>query len=88
MGKPTKVNLTSKDVIHSFFISSFRIKKDAMPGMRTQIWFEPTMEGKFEITCAQLCGVSHTSMRGDVVAESQEKFDAFVNVERGWVGNQ
>jgi len=78
LGKPTLVKLTSKDVIHSFFIPSFRIKQDAMPGLATKVWFEPTMEGHFEISCAQLCGIAHSNMRGDVYVHSQEDFDSWL----------
>ena len=77
-GKPTIIHLTSKDVIHSFFVPSFRVKLDAMPGMRTKLWFEPILEGKFEIACSQLCGLGHTTMRGDVFSESPEKFEAWL----------
>ena len=56
LGKPVRLYLTSKDVIHSFFVPEFRTKQDVVPGMRIPIWFEPTKTGHFEIGCAQLCG--------------------------------
>lgn len=73
-GKPTLIRLSSKDVIHSFFIPEFRVKQDAVPGMRVPVWFTPTQEGRFEITCAQLCGVGHAIMRGEVTVHSPEAF--------------
>ncbi|MFL6198372.1 MAG: cytochrome c oxidase subunit II [Thermoanaerobaculia bacterium] len=72
------INLTSKDVIHSFFLPQMRVKQDAIPGQVIPIWFEPTMvtpagnsqpacvaaKSCWEIACAQLCGNSHYRMRG------------------------
>lgn len=80
-GKPVLAELTSKDVVHSFFIPEFRIKQDAVPGLRTSVWFEPNMEGKFEIGCAQLCGTGHANMRADVYVHSQEDFEAWLTAQ-------
>ena len=77
-GKPTLVYLSSKDVIHSFFIPEFRIKQDATPGMKVSMWFEPNRVGKYEIGCAQLCGIGHATMRGDVEVQTPEDFDAWL----------
>lgn len=78
LGMPTLARLSSKDVIHSFFIPEFRVKQDATPGMKIPVWFEPTLAGTFEIACAQLCGIGHTMMRGDVIVESRDKFEAWL----------
>jgi cytochrome c oxidase subunit 2 len=78
LGKPTLLYLTSKDVIHSFFVPAFRVKTDAMPGMRIPLWFEPTRAGKYEIACSQLCGIGHSKMRGDVVVDTPEEFEAWL----------
>jgi cytochrome c oxidase subunit 2 len=78
VGKPVLARLSSKDVIHSFFIPSFRIKQDATPGLVIPMWFEPTLEGDYEVTCAQLCGVGHAIMRADVKVESQADFDKWL----------
>lgn len=78
LGKPVLVNLSSKDVIHSFFVPVFRSKQDAVPGMNIPIWFEPTAMGKFEIGCAQLCGLGHYRMRGDVLVETPDEFSAWM----------
>jgi cytochrome c oxidase subunit 2 len=69
--------MTSKDVIHSFFVPEFRVKQDTVPGMRIPLWFEPTQVGRFEIGCAQLCGLGHYRMRGEVVAHTPEDFAAW-----------
>jgi cytochrome c oxidase subunit 2 len=75
LGKPTVLYMTSKDVIHSFFVPEFRVKQDVVPGMRSPLWFEPTMTGGFEIGCAQLCGLGHYRMRGTVVVHTPEEFE-------------
>lgn len=79
LGKPVRIMLSSKDVIHSFFVPEFRIKQDVVPGMNIPIWFEPTKLGIFEIGCAQLCGTGHYRMRGDVFVKSEEEFNAWIN---------
>lgn len=71
---PAIVHLSSKDVIHSFFLPQMRIKQDVLPGMEIPVWFEPTKTGEFEIACAQLCGIGHYRMNGYLTVHSQEKF--------------
>ncbi len=78
VGKPTLINLSSKDVIHSFFIPEFRVKQDVVPGMRTRVWFTPTLAGTFELACAQLCGNAHATMHAQVIAQTPEEFDAWL----------
>jgi cytochrome c oxidase subunit 2 len=85
------IHLSSKDVIHSFGVPEFRVKQDAIPGMRIPIQFTPTMTTKefqeasddkyrnFEIACAQLCGNSHYSMRGMVIVETEEEVQAWLD---------
>lgn len=76
--RPTVINLSSKDVIHSFGVPELRVKQDAIPGLIIPIWFRPTVEGEYEIACAQLCGLSHYRMRGFVTIESEEAVAAFL----------
>ena len=78
LGKKTLIRLSSKDVIHSFFIPEFRIKQDAVPGMVIPVWVEPNRAGTYEITCAQLCGFGHSLMRADVVVETPEQYAAWL----------
>jgi cytochrome c oxidase subunit 2 len=75
VGKPVRVRLRSKDVIHSFFLPNFRIKQDAVPGMGIEVWFTPTTPGQYEIACAELCGLGHYRMRAFLTVEPSE--DAF-----------
>ena len=79
VGQPVKVRLRSKDVIHSFFVPEFRVKQDAVPGMETSVWIQPTRAGQFEILCAELCGLGHYRMRGFVTTESAETFQPWLS---------
>jgi len=79
VGKPVRVRLRSKDVIHSFFLPNFRVKQDAVPGMGIEVWFTPTKAGQYEIACAELCGLGHYRMRGALtVDESEEAFNKWM----------
>lgn len=79
VGRPIRLRLTSRDVIHSFFVPTFRIKRDAVPGIYTSIWFEATEPGRFPVLCAEMCGVGHSRMRAEVVVLPQEAFDDWLN---------
>jgi cytochrome c oxidase subunit 2 len=59
--------ITSRDVIHSFYIPNFRIKQDAVPGRYTTIWFQPDSVGTFPVYCAEYCGVDHSRMWASIV---------------------
>ena len=88
--KPVRIELTSKDVIHSFYLPEFRIKQDVIPGMTIPVTFVPTMTTDqfreikksetrdFEIACAQLCGITHYTMKGVVRVLDSEGFDAWL----------
>ncbi|TQV85555.1 c-type cytochrome [Aliikangiella coralliicola] len=77
--KPVKVVLRSKDVLHNFAVPQFRVKMDLVPGMVTYVWFTPIKEGSFEILCEELCGLAHHTMRGRVVVDSVEDYQAWLN---------
>ena len=77
VNKPILVHLTSKDVIHSFSLPVMRVKQDAVPGHEVGVWFEGAKTGKFEIACAQLCGLGHYRMRGFFFIETAEQFDTW-----------
>ncbi len=74
VNKPIIVHLSSKDVIHSFFLPVMRVKQDAIPGQNVNVWFEAAKTGKFEIACAQLCGLGHYRMRGFFFIDTPEDF--------------
>jgi cytochrome c oxidase subunit 2 len=65
-GKPVKLVMTSRDVIHSFYVPAFRMKHDVVPGRYYTAWFEATTRGIYPIECAEYCGVSHSKMVGGV----------------------
>lgn len=72
--RPIKLLLTSRDVIHSFFVPAFRIKQDAVPGRVTTTWFEATEPGTYPIYCTEYCGTGHSTMLGQVVVLSEADF--------------
>lgn len=76
---PVIVELSSKDVIHSFYLPVMRVKQDTTPGHAISVWFEATQTGEFEIACAQLCGLGHYRMRGFFTVDSKEKFEEWMN---------
>ena len=78
VGRPVRVLLRSKDMIHSFFLPNFRVKQDAVPGMTPEVVFIPTREGEFELACAELCGLAHYRMRGFFNVVSQRQFDEWL----------
>ena len=73
--KPTVIEITSKDVIHSFSLKHMRMCQDAIPGTKIPMWFRPIREGEYEIVCAQLCGAGHYSMKAMLYCVDQKKFD-------------
>lgn len=66
-GQPIRLSMTSRDVIHSFFVPAFRVKQDVLPGIYTDLWFRADEAGTFDIFCTEYCGLSHSRMRGSVV---------------------
>jgi len=71
VGRPVYLKLRSKDVVHSFYLPSFRTKVDVVPGSTTRLWFQAEQAGRFEIGCAQHCGVNHYKMRGELFADAE-----------------
>jgi cytochrome c oxidase subunit 2 len=55
-----------------------RLKQDVIPGRTNTRWINFTKEGKYDISCAEICGMMHSKMRNFIVVESQEKYDAFI----------
>ena len=79
LNQPVKALLRSVDVLHNFAVPQFRAKMDLVPGMVTFIWFTPTRVGQFDVLCNELCGVGHYVMRGKVVIESDEAYQAWLS---------
>ncbi len=74
VGRPIYLKLRSRDVVHSLYLPSFRTKIDAIPGSTTRLWFQAQEAGRFEIGCAQHCGVSHYKMRGLLIARPEGEY--------------
>jgi cytochrome c oxidase subunit 2 len=77
LGKPIKLILTSKDVIHSFFVPAFQLKEDCVPGMETHLWFTVNDAGSYDVFCTEYCGAGHSHMRSKVVAMPPAEFVAW-----------
>jgi cytochrome c oxidase subunit 2 len=76
-GRPIYLKLHSRDVIHSLYLPAFRTKTDAVPGTTTRLWFQAREPGRYELGCAQHCGVSHYTMRGEMIVLPNDEW-------RGW----
>ena len=89
--RPVVVQLSARDVIHSFGVPAMRVKQDAIPGMSIPVWFIPNVTtaemraktGKpdfdYEIACSQLCGLGHFRMRGFVTIQSEADFKKWMD---------
>ena len=78
LGKPVLVLMRSRDVLHDFYVPQFRSKMDIVPGLVSRLWFTPTQAGRFDILCAELCGLGHSNMRGRVVVEDEAEFHTWL----------
>jgi cytochrome c oxidase subunit 2 len=89
VGKPVKLLINAKDVLHDVGLGHFRIKMDAVPGIPTTIWFTPKFTTRemrekygpdfnYEISCQEMCGKGHYSMRGIVIVESEAEYKIWV----------
>jgi cytochrome c oxidase subunit 2 len=76
--RPVKLVMTSRDVIHSFYVPAFRMKHDVVPGRYYTAWFEAKAPGIYDIDCAELCGVGHSKMLGKVQVLSAEDYQRWL----------
>lgn len=77
-GKPVQLTMTSVDVLHDFYIPAFRVKRDVIPGRYTNLWFEATQVGEFNLYCAEYCGDQHSAMIGKVKVLEPELFEPYL----------
>ncbi len=94
--RPSKLIINSRDVIHDVGLAHFRMKMDAVPGVTTTLWFTPTITTKemkdithnpdfvYEISCDQMCGKGHYSMRGTVVVETSKEHAAWLKQQQSY----
>jgi len=97
--RPVLVQLTSKDVIHSFALQEMRVKQDAVPGVSIPVWFVPKVtteemrarkgnpEWNYEISCAQLCGLGHYRMRGYLTIDTAEEYARWMDEQEALLGD-
>lgn len=78
LGRPTRLEMTSLDVIHSVYLPAFRIKEDVVPGMTTHLWFTPRESGTYDLFCTEYCGVGHSHMRTTVEVLPPQAFAAWL----------
>jgi cytochrome c oxidase subunit 2 len=82
VGRPVVFNVTSRDVIHSFWVPSLHGKRDLIPGYTTSIWFQADREGTYRGQCAEFCGLQHANMAVFVRAVSNADFERWVTAQR------
>jgi len=75
VNQPVKLIMSSDDVIHSFYIPNFRVKKDVLPNRYSRLWFEATSTGNYQIFCTEYCGDGHSGMLANLKVLSQEEYD-------------
>ena len=77
--RPVKLTMGSDDVIHAMFIPAFRVKQDVVPGRKTQLWFEATRQGEFDLFCAEYCGTQTSQMIGKVIVYDEDEFEVLID---------
>jgi cytochrome c oxidase subunit 2 len=80
-GRAVKLDIVSEDVLHSFYVPAFRIKRDAVPGMTTHAWFRAPEPGSYDVFCAEYCGVAHSQMITTVDALPEHDFEEWYRQE-------
>src|SRR3954454_23390654 len=78
VNKPVKFTLQAKDVLHDFWVPAFRMKKDAVPGIKVTYGVTPNRIGAYPVVCAELCGIGHATMRASAIVEPPAKFTAWL----------
>jgi cytochrome c oxidase subunit 2 len=81
------LDLRTQDVLHSFFVPQFRVKQDLISGFNTSLKFHPNKTGKYEIACAELCGLGHYTMRGFCIVKEPDDFEKWLSEEEAWFGD-
>lgn len=83
-GKKVLFQIKSKDVIHGFFLPNIRMQVDAIPGVVTKIWMQPTKTGDFEVACYHHCGTSHYKMKAWMKVLEPVEYDEWVAEHSEW----
>jgi cytochrome c oxidase subunit II len=80
--RPVEFRIHTKDVLHSFWVPEFRLKSDAVPGLTTKIRLTPNRIGRYQVVCAELCGIGHSTMRQNVRVVATAAFDSWVDDQK------
>jgi cytochrome c oxidase subunit 2 len=83
-GTPVKLNMSSQDVIHSFFVPELRVKQDVVPGRYTSVWFNATEPFEATVYCTEYCGTNHSLMQAPFIAHEPADFDAWMQKAARW----
>jgi len=75
---PVVLEMTSQDVVHSFYIPAFRVKEDVNPGDINKMWFNATQVDTFDVFCAEYCGLLHSSMITKLISLPKDQYDAWI----------
>lgn len=78
VGRPVKLNMSSVDVLHSFFIPDFRVKHDVLPNRYTSLWFQVDQPGEYPVYCTEYCGTQHSGMLATLVAQPEAEFQEWL----------
>ena len=78
IGRPVRLVMASEDVIHSFYVPAFRLKRDVLPGRVATLWFEATKPGRYHLFCAEYCGTKHSGMIGWLEVMEPTEFQAWL----------
>jgi cytochrome c oxidase subunit II len=84
--RAVEFKIRSRDVIHSFWVPQFRLKSDAVPGLTTKIRLTPDREGNYEVVCAELCGLGHSTMRRFVRVVPADEFQSWLSDQKEAAG--
>jgi cytochrome c oxidase subunit II len=82
LDRQVEFRIDTEDVIHSFWVPAFRLKSDTVPGITTEVRVTPSEEGTFDVVCAELCGLGHSTMRQSVTVVPEEEFDTWLADEQ------
>ena len=84
--RPVKFDVTTRDVLHSFWVPSFRLKTDAVPGITTHIRLTPSRIGRYDVVCAELCGLGHSTMRNYATVVETPAFNTWISKQKSGSG--
>jgi cytochrome c oxidase subunit 2 len=85
-GRPVKLVMSSMDVIHSFYVPAFRVKRDVLPNRYTVMWFEALEPGTYDVMCAEYCGTGHSQMLTKVHVVGDKEYEDWVGSGGGMSG--